>query len=137
VEQQSRKKVQYALPLVFLVVLSAVTSAFGGSQQGRLSMVENAKVREFLRRHIGAPDEVTGKARYIAAKASLRGRGEREVIGYLFDSGGGMCGTGGCEAFVLTPDGDSYRLVTEIGPTRLPIRVLVPPQLEMEKAFVR
>src|SRR5580658_6642836 len=43
---------------------------------------------------------------------------------FVYLSGRGWCGTGGCNMLVLAPEGTSYRVVTRTTITRLPIRVL-------------
>ena len=58
--------------------------------------------------------------RYFHAFYDLNGDGRDEAIVYVV----GQCGTGGCPLMVFTPDGDSYRVVTDSPITRPPIRVL-------------
>jgi hypothetical protein len=62
------------------------------------------------------------KDRFIAALADLNGDGRPEAIVYLVSDD--WCGSGGCTMLILQPDGDSWRLLTEVSITRLPIRLL-------------
>ncbi|SPE41402.1 conserved exported hypothetical protein [Candidatus Sulfopaludibacter sp. SbA3] len=75
-------------------------------------------LRSYLRGLIGRDEKTT---RYSAAFVDLSGGGKQEVIVYLR---GPWCGSGGCTTLVLARMGDSYRLITKISITRLPIRVL-------------
>ena len=60
--------------------------------------------------------------RYVAAFSDLNGDGTLEAIVYLISNG--WCGSGGCNTLVLTPAGDSWKVVGNIAITRPPIRVL-------------
>lgn len=71
----------------------------------------------FLRTEAGE-----GDGSYAAASIDLNGDGVDEVVGYVM--GPMWCGSGGCNAWVLTPDGDGWRVVTETSVTQTPIRVL-------------
>ena len=57
-----------------------------------------------------------------AAAADLNGNGSPEIIVYA--DGPRRCGGGGCTLFILTPDAQTYRIVTRLTVTRPPIRVL-------------
>ena len=70
---------------------------------------------EFVRQAL----EVTS---YKRADADLNGDGNPEVIIYATDQD--SCGSGGCDLFVLSPHGTSYRLVMEASVAQLPIRLL-------------
>ncbi len=54
------------------------------------------------------------------AFVDLNGDGKDEAIVYL--TGRSWCGTGGCNTYVLTRDGESYRFVARVPATRTPIR---------------
>ena len=60
--------------------------------------------------------------RYVAAFRDLNGDGIPEAIVYLI--GSEWCGSGGCNTLILTRNDSSWRTVTEISITQLPIRVL-------------
>lgn len=74
----------------------------------------------FLRDH-----EIT---RYRLAQTDLNGDGRPETLIYGMDTAGGgvadLCGTGGCNLYVLSPAATGYRLVTKITVARPPVRVL-------------
>lgn len=53
---------------------------------------------------------------------TLNDDGAKEVIVYLLSSK--WCGSGGCTALVLAPEGSSYKVITRIMITNPPIRVL-------------
>lgn len=72
----------------------------------------------FLRQQVGGDDQ----ANVAAATADLDGDGAAEVIAYV--SGPMLCGSGGCDAYVLTPDGDGWRRVMRSSVTQLPIHLL-------------
>jgi uncharacterized protein YecT (DUF1311 family) len=60
--------------------------------------------------------------RYIAAFRDLNGDGKAEAIVYLVSNE--WCGSGGCNTLILARDGDSWRIITNMTVTQLPIRVL-------------
>lgn len=72
----------------------------------------------FLRQQIGGDDQ----ANVAAAMADLDSDGAAEVIAYV--SGPMLCGSGGCNAYVLTPDDDGWRRVMRASVTQLPIHLL-------------
>jgi hypothetical protein len=93
--------------------------------QLRPSPAQDATLKKFLQEFLGDPHppfEQEGATRYSSALVDLKGDGTKEVILYL--SGRMWCGSGGCRMLVLSPEGASYRVVTETTITRLPIRVL-------------
>jgi hypothetical protein len=65
---------------------------------------------------------IDGTERFSYAFIDLNGDGKHEAIVYL--TGNGWCGTGGCQLYILTPDGAGYKFVARIPATRPPIRVL-------------
>ena len=56
------------------------------------------------------------------ATADLNGDGRDEVI--VRATSPDHCGSGGCDLFVLTPKGDSFRTVMEATVTHVPVRAL-------------
>jgi hypothetical protein len=59
---------------------------------------------------------------YKRADADLNGDGRLEAFVYVTDQG--SCGSGGCNLVVLSPQGNSYRVVLRSTATQLPIRLL-------------
>lgn len=75
------------------------------------------------------PDEVTrlirewyddDRIRTFDGATDLNGDGRPEIVVYVV--GLPVCGTGGCNLLVFTPTDAGYRLVSDIGITRPPIR---------------
>lgn len=66
--------------------------------------------------------------RYRIAEADLDADGRPEALIYAMDTAGGgeadLCGTGGCNLYVLSPAESGYRLIANITVTRPPVRVL-------------
>jgi len=65
--------------------------------------------------------DVSGEIRYFAKAVDLNDDRQPEVIVYV--AGPTVCGTGGCDTLVFTPEDDGLRLVADIGPGRPPVRV--------------
>lgn len=61
--------------------------------------------------------------RFAYSSLDLNGDRTKELIVHIM--GRRLCGSGGCPTLVLEPEGESYKLITEITITRLPIRVFV------------
>jgi hypothetical protein len=82
-------------------------------------------LKNFLQSYLGkpyAPFEREGATRYSSTFVDLKDDRTKEVIVYV--SGRAWCGSGGCVALILIPEGRSYRVATQTTVTRLPIRVL-------------
>lgn len=60
------------------------------------------------------------QTRYFASTVDLNQDGRDEIVAYI--AGPGVCGTGGCNTVVLTPEGEGYRIVGEILISNPPIR---------------
>jgi hypothetical protein len=65
-------------------------------------------------------DASAHESRYFAQALDLDGDGDQEIVVHV--AGPMVCGTGGCDTLVLTPEGEGYRLVADVGLTRPPIR---------------
>lgn len=63
-----------------------------------------------------------GALRYAFGTVDLNGDGSDEVLAWV--AGPMVCGSGGCGLYVLTPVGDSWRVVTQTSVTQTPIGVL-------------
>ncbi|MGA7905811.1 MAG: hypothetical protein WCA16_00290, partial [Candidatus Sulfotelmatobacter sp.] len=111
-----------AIVLLLLFVLGALAPLAQG--QNQTSSAQDQRVRKFLQKYVGIPDEETKTTHYSTAFVDLRDDGtNNQVIVYL--SSGGWCGTGSCTMLILAAEGTSYRVVAKTTITRLPIRVLV------------
>lgn len=103
------------------IVLSAfLMTICVARSQGRPDAAPSS-AEESLKRFLQTFDHET-TTRYVAAFRDLDGDGTPEAVVYLV--GRSWCGSGGCEALILTRDGGSWRIVTEITIAQLPIRVL-------------
>jgi hypothetical protein len=60
--------------------------------------------------------------RYIAVFWDLNSDGTQEAIVHLV--GRKWCGSGGCNTLILTPSGNSWRIMANVAITQPPIRVL-------------
>jgi hypothetical protein len=109
------------LPYSALLILTYL-----GQAQGQLearSSVDEDSLRGFVRSYferLSVPEDKT--AGYFDAFVDLNGDGKPEAIVYI--TGQSWCGSGGCTLLILTPEGSSYKVVTKIPITRLPVRVL-------------
>jgi len=114
--------------LVSVVVLGAGFIFAGTPCRSQTLHRPSSKQADSLKRflqgyHPPEPDsKERGATRYSSAFVDLRDDGMQEVIVYL--TGAWWCGSGGCSTLVLAPDGSSYKVITKITITRLPIRVL-------------
>jgi len=84
---------------------------------------DEADVRTFLKTYLqnqmGGAD--IGPTKAAIAFVDLNGDGEEEAIVYIV--GSMWCGSGGCNALVLTPDGDGFDVVMDASVSRTPIGV--------------
>ena len=70
-----------------------------------------------LRKEFGS----LGEVRYFDATYDLNSDGKPEIIVHV--AGPMVCGSGGCNTLVFTPQGPDYRLLAEVSVNRPPIRV--------------
>lgn len=107
-----------ALPIVICRAASDVPPATSSSTREK-------SLRRFLEGYASKHEldqENDKETRYLRAFVDLNGDGKPEALVYLVSEG--WCGSGGCPTLVLTPRGNSYRLITRIFITRPPIMVL-------------
>jgi hypothetical protein len=109
-----------ALVCVFLFVSQAPLCL--SQEQHQPGFVEDEALSRFLRNYIGAPTGEMKTTRYSAASIDLRDDGKREVIVYL--TGSSWCGTGGCTMLILDRVGVSFKVISKMPATLLPISVL-------------
>lgn len=100
-------------------------SAILSNADPALAVIEHAReykdLETFLERYVYDPAR-TRAPWYAAAFVHLRKGGSPQVVVYL--SGDDWCGSGGCTTLVLSKRNGSYRVISQIGITNLPIRVL-------------
>ena len=84
-------------------------------------LADEASVMTYLHQSLGENLKADNTRVYLGF-ADLDADGKDEAIAYV--SGAYWCGSGGCNAFILTPDGDSWREVGETSVSSLPIGVL-------------
>ena len=108
----------FTLVVVFCSGLLVAVS-IGNAQQG--ATAPSAEATESLKKFLRTLDD-DRTARYTLAFRDLNGDGTPEAIVYL--SGSKWCGSGGCNTLILTPHGNSWRIVAKILVTRPPIYVL-------------
>jgi hypothetical protein len=117
-----RDHLNLALILGVIAGLLTASSGYGQTHQ-REHPASDAALKVFLKQYLKDQDvEDDGTARYIPAFVDLNDDGTDEVIVHVI--GQSLCGTGGCLTLVLVPVQSSFRIVSRIGITRPPIRVL-------------
>lgn len=105
-------------------VFPQARSAISSSESARREPEREESLRRFLQQYEGNPASPAERTtRYAAAFVDLNDDGNDEVIVYLIDNK--WCGSAGCSALVLGRQGSSYRRVTKMTVTQLPIRVLL------------
>ena len=98
---------------------STTRTAVAGSKRAN----SPERLKKFMQDHIRQIDpNIDETTMFSYAFVDLNGDRRDEAIVYL--TGRSWCGTGGCNTYVLTPDGESYRFVARVPATRTPIRVL-------------
>lgn len=111
---------------LFRMVLLAVASELllpPSSGQAQSQPPSPKELDRFLQNYLGpvVSNESNAK-RYFSAFVDLKDDGTHEVIVYVTDPQ--WCGSGGCTTLILAPQQSSYRIVTKITASRLPIRVI-------------
>jgi hypothetical protein len=97
---------------------AAQLSTTGQNAPDRLEVLKKC-----LQAHVQQIDpHIDETTKFSYAFVDLNGDGKDEVIVHV--TGRSWCGTGGCQTYILTPQGGSYRFVGRIPATRTPIRVL-------------
>ena len=108
-----------ALGIVFFLAPMLATS----QQSLKATHAQEASLKSFLVNYFSdkhsPPDETT---RYSASFVDLNGDGQPEVVVYI--TGDQLCGTGGCNLYILSTQNSVYRVVSHTTITHLPIRVL-------------
>ena len=76
----------------------------------------------FLRSSFAEIRESSPEASYTAAFADLNGDGRNEAL--MWSTASFFCGSGGCALYIYTPDGASWRQVSELTIATVPVRLL-------------
>lgn len=85
------------------------------------TLADQASVLAFLHQSLGE-DLKAERTKVYLGFADLNGDGKDEAVAYI--TGPYWCGSGGCNAHVLTPEGDSWREVGNTTVSSLPIGML-------------
>jgi len=101
----------FGMLLLLLLACSGYPQSVEGNQAGLVN---------FLRGYTRA--SAFNASMFESAFVDLNDDGVKEAIVYL--TGREWCGSGGCTTLILEPQKRSYRVVTRITITQLPIRVL-------------
>ncbi len=110
------------------LVVAILTLWCGGvaaqGQQFADTNASDAHLKEFLQSYLvgTAPRTSEESTRFSVAKVRLSGNGAGEFIVYVM--GPNWCGSGGCTALVIAPEGSSYKVITKMTIVRLPVRIL-------------
>ena len=72
-----------------------------------------------IKAYLGPGKPISQKARVVTAFTDLNGDGLNEAVVYLLDPS--LCGSGGCNTFILTQNGRRWQVVGNITITHPPI----------------
>ncbi|HLZ12257.1 MAG TPA: hypothetical protein VKP58_06690 [Candidatus Acidoferrum sp.] len=100
--------------IVFPVALAQEKNAQADGQKESL--------RKFLQVYVQSQDYDYKSTRFIAAFSDLKDDGVQRAFVYFNDPD--SCGSGGCSALLLEPQGATFRKIASFTVVRLPIRVL-------------
>lgn len=106
--------------LAFLLTLPA--GADLNAQRRNAGTHSEASVRAYLANRLAEDRADYPDTRYALAWVDLNGDGRNEAVVRIM--GQGVCGSGGCNMYVLSPWGRRWSLVGRMTVTQLPIRVL-------------
>lgn len=81
----------------------------------------NASIRGFLQGYLQSGGHSDNTARYSVANVSLNNNKKAFVI---YITGDAWCGSGGCTAMIVKPEGQSFKVINKITLARLPIQIL-------------
>ena len=109
-----------AYRLLFALFLIVSANQCVAQVQGLISSPSSAQNKSLIEFLQTLDKDKTSQ--YVAYFCDLDGDGVPEAIVHLLSNE--WCGSGGCNTVVLAQSGGSWRVVTNISITRLPIRVL-------------
>jgi hypothetical protein len=105
-------------PALYLLAAGALALSAPSAQAARSPEPRaGATIRAWLADRLGEDFHASG---YVLGWADLTGDGRPEAFAYMSD----MCGSGGCNMYVLQLRGDRVRMLGRHTITRLPIAVL-------------
>ena len=114
---------KYMRVAIVLVISMAAIPVLAFGPQESTDNSRTAALKKFIQARARQIDtELDETTRFSYAFVDLNGDGKDEAIVHV--TGRSWCGTGGCQLYILTSDGSSYRFVARIPATRPPIRVL-------------
>lgn len=116
-----------AFPHTMLCILALVSGltprvccSQGGLERAAREGLLRSAVQEYVQR---LPVKDPRPSWYMHSFVGLVGPEDRQAIVYL--TGEGWCGSGGCTLLILTFEGSSYKVISRIPATGLPIRRLL------------
>ena len=99
------------------------TGRADGSNGNPAAEEADADIRPFIRQLlVGWNAEGDRTLRVTAAPADLNGDGRAEIIAYL--EGDSVCGSGGCDTYIVAQEEEGYRVLTKLTISWPPIRIL-------------
>lgn len=101
-----------------MLCLAAIAATLAMSSP---ALADEASVMTYLHQSLGE-DLKADNTRVYLGFVDLDADGKDEAIAYV--SGSYWCGSGGCNAIILTPEGDSWAEIGNTSVSRLPIGVL-------------
>jgi hypothetical protein len=108
--------------LALALTLAVFAQSTPAAAQSSAKDAPEPAIASFLKSYVSTSLLPHDDASYAYSIVRLSGRKAKEVIVYL--TGRNWCGSGGCTALILVPNGSSYTVVTRTTVTQLPIRVL-------------
>ncbi len=107
------------VPLIAVISLGC---AWQMSACAAESAVSSVTLKAFLQERFRGEGQIEDRStRFVAAPVSLDEKTPMELVYVL---GQRWCGSGGCTAFLLKPEGSSFAVAQKFTLVRLPIRVL-------------
>lgn len=105
--------------IIALVVVLATVASTWASGKNITDAAQGKSLRQFLQDRTWNKES---ESNYAAAVRDLNADGTPEAIVYLM--GNEWCGSGGCTLLILSRDRNSWKIISQVPVTNLPIRVL-------------
>jgi hypothetical protein len=109
--------------LITLFLLSQLLRSLSAQPTSPSNAEQQAYLRKFIQQSLDTKKSVDDSTRFLSASTDLNDDGQPETIVYLI--GNGWCGSGGCSAYILGNETGSFKVITRITITHLPIRLLL------------